>query len=718
MTGSFIALEIKEDIMRTVLWAKMKIMMVALTVVTLINTGFLTELRAAGTGIKVPEVCPIPKEIKSAGVWVLPAAKDCAIQVGIAATEPERYAAERLARDLKRKFKIELPVIRGNSVPAGKSVVLALGTRKGNPLVAKYTKEKNLRLDVDELGGREYADYDKPGLDGYVIETFQEGDVKIALVGGINSRAVIYGADTLFQLFRKEAGGVELIRASVRDWASIPWRGTQPTLDKEWGEGDPDHDVRIRARLNFIDTRYPMFFYVSVAKSERLKGVRPMTEEAYKEFVRSAREAHRRGLIIYAHVLAGAESKDHLAKVTAEYEKLFKLGADRMWIGYDDCGGGQDPAKTANMLMALARKHGMTGRQVAHTPPQYAVKLEGKMVTGSYGAFDGKGGHKNFISKVPGLDKALYYITRPPTERLHKLATEAGLAEGKYGWWHNWPRYQAGLLHAYYKGHSHRVDKRRVYFGLVPISLGWHKPKPEDLRKAREAIAAVFQCNITPGGGQPEYMHETLGYWSWNPESYDWGQVRQAIYSRIFGPAQAEAARAFDNKLRALEALFLHRHTFVPRCLKDPKNRPQALKLLDEMDALLKQMEVRAPVEGMLEPARLEEFYLEPIRATIRYGRAMTQLEFPEYTLSVGVKEPGLGRDVYELVKAGKMEAAEKMLAAAGDKVNKQLAKITEELAGLRQVDRYVAYWKRHFKLTYWKKKVEAERKRIKAKKK
>ncbi len=642
----------------------------------------------APADFRPPAVCPAPKQVRFEGAWELPAADACAIHIGPQATQPEVYAAERLARDIRRRFKLTIEIVKGDALPQGKSFVAVLGTAKGNPLVAKFAAERKLAVDETGLGGKTYSADDRAGLDGYVIETFGVGKVRAVLVAGVNGRGVIYGADTLFQLLRRRENGVELARAAVRDWASIPWRGSVSSLTPS-AEDDPDHDARIRARLNFTDTRYPGGLWLYPGK---------LTKDLCQRFRRSVAEAHRRGMLVYAHMISSEKSGRSFRQISADFEKMLALGADGMWIGYDDAGGGSDPIGTGSRLMALAAARGLSGRRIAHTPPSSITTVDGEPVTGNYHRLAGaQAGHARFIAAVAGMDTALYYITSPPTPGRHKIAKAVGLAEGKYAWWHNWPRYPAGLLHTSYGGSSLRPGGAAAYYGMVPLSVGWHRPNPANLRDAGRQISAVW-LNACTGRKQVEYLQSVLGFWAWSPERYDWPGVRRAIHGYVFGPAQAAPAGGFDAGLaRVTKRVVRIGGKRGPAVLGRRADAPALAKTLQEMDKLLKIIAPAAAGESMIDPARLERLYLEPMRATVAHIGKVVDLSVPE------VSPEQLDKRMIALLDAGRQAEAEQALRAVSKKVLADVARIKEALSGDKHVDAYVKGWEQRLSgMDYW----------------
>jgi hypothetical protein len=122
--------------------------------------------------------------------------------------------------------------------------------------------------------------------------------------------------------------------------------------------------------------------------------------------------------------------------------------------------------------------------------------------------------------------------------------------------------------------------------------------------------------------------------------------------------------------------------------LKNVADRTKALTLLDQLDALAARLQ-SARSESILEPMHLESTYLEPMRATLQYARKMTVLDYPEYTLDKAFSEK-----IADLCRTGRNTEAERLLAEARPTVERQLAAMQRDLAGLRGISTYADFWR------------------------
>ena len=95
------------------------------------------------------------------------------------------------------------------------------------------------------------------------------------------------------------------------------------------------------------------------------------------------------------------------------------------------------------------------------------------------------------------------------------------------------------------------------------------------------------------------------------------------------------------------------------------------------MAALLQELEARAPEDTMVEPARLKEQFLEPMRATLAYVRAMADWS------AVWAGIHALEERVFDLLADGDEAGAQQALQQARETLLGQLGRSEAALAGL-----------------------------------
>lgn len=625
--------------------------------------------------------CPIvprPKVYRDTGQSVRLLGPDAAaIVLGSKAAEPERYAAQRLQTLLERRFRRRLPICTEIEAPAGLRQAILLGQRTTNGWLDRLCRQGKLDF------GRT-----PPPDDAFLIEIVDDADRQVVVVAGSNARGVIYGQDALFDLVRASGDEVELPGVSVRDWPSIPWRGRpHSVLRQHLVPGAMD--AYVRSRINLIDVRddptAPATAIFPARKASMgFPAGAPIDTANVKQVIA---EGHRRGMFVYGTVSCGVPRAGSDA-VIKTFEELLALGVDGLWLSFDDVGSGEDAPALIARVLDLGKRHGLAGRQIAVTPP-----------SGAYQHIDREFNRTG--ATIPGFAEALWFFTRVPCQADVDAARRIGLARLP-AWWHNLVEIEGGFLHNGGVVCPLRADDKPGYLNMQPLAQGWHRPSYEQLRHAEKYTDTVILWGVV-GGWPEEYEVGAIGLWAWEPAQHDWLATRRSVYRFVYGPAMVDTAEQFDDKLAELKSLFhLPAWEYLPNkgwpCrLRRAEDRPKALALLEDLAKLHAALADRAPAESALDPQRLATVYLEPMGATLAYARKMAQLQYPEDSLA------GLEAQMLRLLEAGDRAAAEKALAEARATVDRQMPKIRQELAGLKGIDQYAAYWtERVSGLKYW----------------
>ena len=625
-------------------------------------------LAVAGEGRAPCPIVPCPKQYDDSGVTAALGAPDAAaIVIGTKATEPERYAAEYLQTQIQRRFRRTLPIHAETDVPAGVSQLLLLGQIETNARLAALCRQHQIDLNCES-----------PGHDGFVIRCLEDGPRQVILIGGSGPRGVIYGQNAWFDLLGQEGDRVVFPLVSVRDWPSIAWRGRpHSVLQQHLVPGALD--AYLRSRINFTDVRddpevEPTIVFPARKASMGFPAGKPLDETLIRRMIH---ESHRRGLFVYGTVSCGVK-KEQVDEVIETFEELIALGVDGLWISFDDVGAGDSAPEVIRRVLTLGAEHEMTGRKIAITPP-----LE------EYKTIDREFNHKAAVEW--GLADAQWMFTRVPCAADAATARRIGI-QGLPGWWHNLVNLRGGFLHNGGVACPLRADGKPGYLNMQPLVMGWHSPQYDQIRDAADNTTCALLWGVV-GGWPEEYQVGALGLWAWDPARHDWQRTREAVYRLVYGPSMVGTAVSFDDRLSALKDLFeLPPWRFWPNkgwpCrLKDVNSRAQAIALLDQLEQTLGALRDKAPGETAIDPARLESVYLEPIEATLAYARKMATLEYPEYSF------PDFERTIMRRIDAEKLDEAERLLEASRGRIEPQLARIEQALAGLKGIDEYVAFW-------------------------
>jgi len=572
--------------------------------------------------------------------------------VGRRASEPERYAAELFRKHVARRFGVSWPIRTEGEDLGGAEVVFLLGQRTTHDRLDRLCEAHRINLNDRS-----------PGHDGYVIEMVEDDEASVILVGGSNPRGVIYGQDTLFQLIRRDGQRLGVVRAAVRDWPSIPWRG-RPRTDYHDYLRPGELDCYMTARVNWIDLRTDTYAFDPEEE---------LDEASIAEVIR---QAHRRGLIVYATVNCGMPRSKYGA-ILKMFDAMVRLGADGLWMSFDDKGPGEAPEELVERVLAYGRDKGITGHLISICPPK-----------GSYQKIDTKFNRK--IMAVDGMERAMWAWTVVPSAESLAAARSIG-ARAKPMWWHNWIRPASGFTHI-----SHRTlytDGRRSYLEVPTLKPGWHAPGYDIL-----SDAARYCDSVLPWGAMKltQYYHiPVLTWWAWDPAAHDYAALRDRIYRIVFGAGQVADAARFDTLFVQLKSLFVYPERsskWFPACparLKRPADRERALELVGRLEQLVQRIEKKAAAESLLPAEEVTRDFLEPMHGELVVARAAATLPYPEYWWD------GHQRKILEAVYDGDLTRADALAAEVRGRLRADVDRIERQLGYLKGVREYVAWWRK-----------------------
>lgn len=556
------------------------------------------------------------------------------------AVAPEREAARLLSRYVAKRFGQNMPEVAASDVPADAKLRVYLGQPKTFPALAQL-------CDAQKLTVPEQAE-------GYALKVWADGGVVTAVVAGTDARGVIYGQDTLFQLLSRRDGKLAIQAATIRDWPGIPLRG-RPHPHYQYFLKTENFDCILSSRINFIDVRDGIYAFEAGAKLDK---------PALGGIIRNAKD---RGLRVYAAVNTGVPAAEQEA-VIALFKEFIELGVDGLWASFDDKGSGEDPKGMMSRILALGREHGITGDAIALTPPK-----------GAYQVIKYK--FNMDVVTVPGMEKAVWYWTSVPCAEDAVDGEAIGL-KVRPSWWHNWPRIHYPSL----------SSGPGAYVPVLNMADGWNHPNDRELKEMGRYVHAIMPWD----GWQAlqHYLVPVIGWWSWRPEQYDAEAIRRRAYDMVFGPAQVETARAFDNELKALQKRFQFWSTeteFAPLCpprLKSLDDRAAVLAELDALAAKLESLRTPAASASLLDAALLEKDYLEPMAREIATGRAAAQASYPEYWWQKHQDQ------VLNAVYDGDLAKADQLIAGVRERVLADVSQVEKQFADLGKASQYVKWWR------------------------
>jgi hypothetical protein len=559
-----------------------------------------------------------------------------AIVLGHAAVAPEEEGARLLQEFVQKRFRQRWPIVREGSEPGEARTLIVIGQRTTSRLLDVACQQHGIELSAKS-----------PGHDGYVIAPVRERDRLVVFVGGSNARGAMYGQDTFAQMLRRKGAELTFVPGEVRDAPVVPWRGRPQTMVRHYLRPG-ELDLYVTSRVNFIDLRSGIYAF---EPGEKLDPA--LIREAVNQ-------AHRRGFVVFATVNCGVPRHDY-DKVMGTFRELLDLGADGLWLSFDDKGPGEDPLALTRDVLQLGQERGINGRRIAITPPKGSYP---KIVTD----------FNRQLMAVPGMAEALWFWTAVPSAERLVEAQQIG-AKVKPSWWHNWPR----------------LFTAQKYVGIPPLSLGWSQPEYTSIAAAGKYVEAVM-----PWGGNAHGQHyvvPVISWWAWNPPAHDWDALRRRICGLVFGEDQVEPAVRFDDRLQQLFTLFRYAHKAtdgLPHCpprLVERSSVDEARKFITELRADLDRIEGPARKANLLPAGSLETDYLKPMRDAVEIHARAIELRFPEEWW------PATQREILAALYAGDDAAAKRILQPAGERARAEVSHVQQALPKFPQVDSYAKWW-------------------------
>ena len=553
----------------------------------------------------------------------------------------EREAARLLCRHVEKRFGSQWPIFTAKEAPPDARLRVFLGQRQTFPALDRLCREQELTVPEHQ--------------DGYALKIWARGGTITAVVAGMNDLGVIYGQDTLFQLFTGKPGTLVVQTATIRDWPTIPLRG-RPHPHYQYFFKPENFDCVMTSRFNFIDIRDGIYAFEPGAKLKR------------DEIAPIITKARNLGLRVYAAVNCGIPLDQQDAAINT-FKEFIEMGADGLWASFDDRGAGADPVRMVTRIIALGRQHGITGDAIATTPPK-----------GDYQTIRTEFNRK--VVAVPGMEQAVWYWTSVPCAQDSADGADIGLRV-QPSWWHNWPRFHPPALHS---------GAGQGYMPVISLGAGWNHPNDRELTEMGRYVHAIMPWDGWQA--RQHYLIPVLGWWSWRPEKHDFQAVRRRIYDMVFGPGQVENAMAFDDTIDRIRGRFQFwaTHTdFAPMCpprLKSLDDRARIQAEFQELEGKLASLRKEALSASLLDRGLLRQDYLDPMAREIKTGFAQTQAPYPEYWYHEHQSQ--VLRAVYD----GDTAKVEQLNAGVRERILEQVSQVEKLLDNPSMTSRYVEWWR------------------------
>ncbi len=623
------------------------------------------------------ELYPTPKEFKIEKE-AFNLSNNPIIIIGKNADKVERFAAERFQTLVQRKTGVTLPVRSENTAFLKQGSAFILGKRSTNSWLDRLCTEHKINLSDTMPNGFE------PKLsDGFVLQTITESNRNFVIIGGSNSRGVIYGQESCADLLSFDGENFSIPQVAVRDWPTVKWR-----KDGAWIKDIHKFyferigiEALIRARINLIPfrpRRNPSFL------------TKLFNEDA--ENREMADELHRRGFMLSVGVHGAIDKHQH----DSELKKLrrnLELGGDQVYVGFDDAGMGEAPLELIEKVVKLSAKYGIKDDHFAVTTLPYAELPENNPKIAK-------------VLSVKGFEKAVVIITRPPDKELHRQCTERKI---NYQFWHNWPmgfQYSPVLR----KNALHR----EVYHIPVPFNVGWFEPTDDTMRLG-ENYTPNSMFSLAGSRGVAENFVYTWGMYAWNPGGLNWEKTEDAIFSYIFGDSSVSKIRKINKILIEVSPLFnkeeghggWRKVTYrSPLSLIDTADKSKVLKKLRKAQRLYTKVKENALKESLVPQARLYHYFLNPLQDSINVYEKCASLSWPEEFFV----ESELMIELSKLLEKNNEKGAAQLLETKLQAVRPLLKEIENELGDFYQISVYLNKWEEKQQLSYWVDKINQQK--------
>ena len=382
-----------------------------------------------------------------------------------------------------------------------------------------------------------------------------------------------------------------------------------------------------------------------------------------------------RGFMVDAGVHGAIDIPEH-DKQLKNLKRFLDLGANRVYVSFDDQGMGEDPVGLIKKVVKLSHKYGIKDDYFSVTTLPYAELPNDNPKIAK-------------VLSVEGFEKAHVIITRPPEKELHRQATERQI---NYQFWHNWPM-DFDHLPALKKDEGYL----KVYHIPMPFKTGWWEPNDDTMR-----LGKIYTAHSMFSLAGTRTTAETHGYawgmYTWNPAGLDWQKTEDAIYTYLFGESSTSSVRELHQIIREISPLYNseqghggHRKIIYrsPLGLKDLQTRQFVLAKTSRAQKLFNIIKRSAIAESLVDQDRLQEYFLEPLENMINVYNKAAQFTWPEELFS----DKDVSLQISKFIEKQELEKAEEYLESEYAKIEDLLDKIEDELEDYYHIDIYLKAW-------------------------
>src|SRR5581483_9430063 len=218
---------------------------------------------------QLPALLPQPQQVRyEAGSIPI---SGLAIGYASPPSSEDRFGAEELARGLKEKTGLTIPIL--DAPPAAARHIVLARTGAPDPLPG-----------ANEKAGPDSREAYRLAIDGSGVR-----------ISGRSSAAVYYGIQTLLELVDGRAGAASLPRIEIEDWPSLPYRAT---LVDVGSEGPMCTVEQIKKQIDLLARfKANQYFFYSEANIELdgyplLNPAARFSKDQVREIIRYARQRH------------------------------------------------------------------------------------------------------------------------------------------------------------------------------------------------------------------------------------------------------------------------------------------------------------------------------------------------------------------------------------------------------------------------------------------